>query len=418
MRHRAALLGYLVALWLPGLAVARDSDTATPSPAALALRRQYNGVAAAIDTLVRLYSAERFTRLAEAEADGGVRLPPGSRLVLLFWADDEARIYLNGAPVGETRLTPTRIEIPAFYVQADNVLTARCWDTDRVESGFMAGLYVEDDAGLRPVLTTADAFAWQATGLAGGRQPAREIYYAHTQPDLPAAEVMWGPQLFGEVQLQTRFTAADVERAARRAPLAATAPVGVRQRTMDFHQVVGRLVGLQRRLQELHSRLEAGASRPDADLRFGGGPSPGLSYTLGAAGRLQEEIDTEAVTALQRWARQLPPEQAQLVLHEARRLRGPDEATPPAPLEDTAPGHTAGERRADYRPPEDRGTAGEGKGQTGSDTGIDGGIVVVPSTGFMLRMLLVAVALAAWSGGAGWRARQLWSEIKREGRAT
>ena len=35
------------------------------SPGALALRREYNGVAATIDTLVRLYSADRLARLAD-----------------------------------------------------------------------------------------------------------------------------------------------------------------------------------------------------------------------------------------------------------------------------------------------------------------------------------------------------------------
>ena len=60
-------------------AVAQDY---TPSPAALALRREYNEVAAAIDTLVRLYSAERMTRLADAAVTPGAQLPAGTKLVL------------------------------------------------------------------------------------------------------------------------------------------------------------------------------------------------------------------------------------------------------------------------------------------------------------------------------------------------
>jgi hypothetical protein len=169
---RLALLAVLIVVdWT-------QASDILPSPAALALRREYNGVASRIDTLVRLYSAQRFKRLADPSVTPGVALVGDQRIVLLIWADDEARVFLNGAPVGQTRLTPTRIEIPKIYLQADNELVAQCRDTDRVESGFMAGLYVEDDTGLRPIRTTADGQGWEvATGEQTG-SAAQEIFYA------------------------------------------------------------------------------------------------------------------------------------------------------------------------------------------------------------------------------------------------
>ena len=74
---------------------------------------------------------------------------------LIFWADDEAEVFINGYRVAQTRLTPVQIEIPKLYLREQNVIQAHCWDTDGVESGFMAGLYVRDEQGrLRPVLVT------------------------------------------------------------------------------------------------------------------------------------------------------------------------------------------------------------------------------------------------------------------------
>ena len=394
------------------LAAVQVSAAQNSAPAALALRREYNGVAAAIDTLVRLYSVDRLKRLADPGATPGARLPEGMRLVLMFWADDEARLFLNGAPVGQTRLTPTRIEIPTIYLEADNVLTAQCWDTDRVESGFMAGLYVEDGAGLRPVVTTVEGQGWEVAAGPEMGSPAQEIFYAHARPDLPGAEVMWGPQLFGTVDLRVHFTAADVIRATRRAPLTEVL-VSVQDRAMEFHESMARLVGLQERRRELAARLAVGAVRSDPHLRYRlNSARHGLSYTLGRAGPLQEEKDLAVEEAILRWRRQLPSSRQQFALHEARTLRGVAAATAAAPLL-AAAAAGAGDRRADYRPPEDRGTAGEGRG--GSSHGraqpIPSAVVRSPSTALLWRMGCLALLLCAWTGVHSWRGWRLWHAV-------
>lgn len=385
-----------------------------PSPAALALRREYNGVAAAIDTLVRLYSVDRLTRLADPAATPGARLPEGMRLVLMFWADDEARLFLNGAPVGQTRLTPTRIEIPTIYLEADNVLTAQCWDTDRVESGFMAGLYVEDDAGLRPVVTTAEGQGWEVAAGPEVGSPAQEIFYSHAQPDLPGAEVIWGPQLFGTVDLSAHFTAADVIRATRRAPLT-TVPGSVQDRAMEFHESMARLVGLQERRRELTARLAVGSVRSDPHLRFRRNSARhGISYTLGRAGPLQEEKDLAAEQAIVRWRRQLPSSRQQFALHEARALRGAAAATPAAPLLAASAAAGAGDRRADYQPPEDHGTTGEGGGSSHGKGQPIRSVVQSPSTAFLWRMGWMALLLCTWTGIHSWRGWRLWHAVNWE----
>ena len=390
------------------------AEELTVSPAALALRREYNEVAAAIDTLVRLYSAERMTRLADAESTPGAQFPDDAKLVLLIWADDEARIFLNGAPVGQTRLTPTRIEIPVIYLQAENVLTAQCWDTDRVESGFMAGLYVEDPSGLRPVLTTAEGQGWEvATGQEAG-EAAQEIFYAHTQPDLPGARVMWGPQLFGNVDLRIRFAAADVTRAAHSAPATAILP-RLQQQNMEFHESVARLVGLQERRRELLTRLSAGATRMDPYLRARRGTTlEGLSYTLGQAAPLEEATDLTVEKALSQWTRQLPVTQQKLVLHEARALRGPQAATAAAPMAEAAATEVVpGDRRTDYRPPTDLGTPGKGRGEDSFSNGKGRPVTAVTraSDAFMWRMSLSALLLFLWTGVHCWRGWRLWHAV-------
>lgn len=406
-----ALLGSLTAVrGAPG----PDPAASSPAPSAFALRREYNEVTAAIDTLVRLYTAPRLSRLADPLSTPGAGLPEGTRLVLLFWADDEARVYLNGAPIAQTRLTPTRVEIPPIYLESDNELVAQCWDTDQVESGFMAGLYLEEaSGGLRPVLATTEGFGWR-TGAGAAAPLAQEIYYSHTRPDLPGAEVVWGPQLFGQVELHVRFRAADVTRAARR-PAAGAAPSTVRDGAMELHQVVARLVGLQQRREELAARLASGARGGEPAIRFvGAKAATGLAHTLGSAGPLQEAVDERTTTRLEEWMRQLPDAQRQLVLHDARRLRGPGALTPAAPLPlAPAEGAAAGapDRRADYRPPDDRGTAGQGQGI--SATPGAGRIVRVRalSSASLPPLALLAAILALWSATAGWRGWLLWRGV-------
>ena len=114
----------------------------------VALRREYNDVSAAVDSLVRMMQkadAEVLKKLPEARPERV--LPEGMTAVMIFWADDEARVWLNDFPVGETRLTPVEVTVPDLYFQGQNRLRVRCWDTDRVESGFLGGLYLKDGAG-------------------------------------------------------------------------------------------------------------------------------------------------------------------------------------------------------------------------------------------------------------------------------
>ena len=403
---RLALLAVLIVVdWT-------QASDILPSPAALALRREYNGVASRIDTLVRLYSAQRFKRLADPSVTPGVALVGDQRIVLLIWADDEARVFLNGAPVGQTRLTPTRIEIPKIYLQADNELVAQCRDTDRVESGFMAGLYVEDDTGLRPIRTTADGQGWEvATGEQTG-SAAQEIFYAHTQPDIPGAQVMWGPQLFGNVDLRVHFSTADVSHAARSQPLAASLPK-VEDKRMEFHESLTRLVGLQQRRRELATLLTAGADRMDPYLRSRGtAASPGLGYTLGKSAPLSEATDLAIEQALEQWTRHLPATQQKLVLHDARALRDAVATTPASPLPEGTNG-AAADRNADYQPPQERGTAGTtngtGTSKRGSATGSH--VALVPSAAFLWRMGAMALGLFAWTSVQGWRGWRLWHAV-------
>jgi hypothetical protein len=281
----------------------------------------------------------------------------------------------------------------------------------------MAGLYVEGAAGdLRPVLTTTEEDGWTAGGQG---EAAQEIYYAHTQPEIPAARVIWGPQLFGRVELQVRFAAADVGRAARGAPVGA-APAA-RQTPMDFHEAVTRLAGLQARRDELATRLQTG---PPADphLRYRrDGPPHGPGFTLGKAAPLAEADQQRVRQEMAAWRQRLPASQQQLLAGTPRALLGPQAATPAAPLP-AGGGSVQGEdRRADYRPPTDRGTSGEGAGGGLASSGSGarrGRIVTVASRGFLWRMSLLAMALAIWTGGAGWSGWRQWRRPSWEERST
>jgi len=352
-------------LWLAGLALPALAWGATVGEGAdpfgvvdaptLELRREYNDVAAAIDTIARTYGRDQVNALTAADREL-VHLPTGSRIVVLFWADDEAQLYLNGNPIGRTRLTPTRVEVPAMYLEAQNELRAHCWDTDRVESGFMAGLYAEDAAGdLHTVLATSES-RWSGDG-----GEAQEIYYTHTQPDIPEAEVMWGERLFGEVRLVARFSAAEVL-GALQAPAVGSVPADWRDEPMHFHQVVSRLARLQTRRRELGEVLRASAPGLGAHLRYGGETEGGLSFTLGRAAPLAAAANAALAEDLAAWVRHLPERQRELVLHEERQLKGVEQMTPAAAFEGSR--GESPDRRADYQPPPERGP--QVVGQTGS----------------------------------------------------
>ena len=330
----------------------------------LALRRQYNQAAASVDTLVRLYGEDRLGELSEW-ADEGSLLPPGSKLVLIFWADDEAELYLNDHPIGNTRLTPTRVEIPAIYLRESNVLRAHCWDTDRVESGFMAGLYLQDaNARLRRVLVSDEQTWWVEGKLAEGR------YYVNAQPDIPGAEVIWGAGLFGEIVLQASFDAAQLRQAATSRPLSARAP-SARREAMETHLVVSRLVQLQEQRTALAQRLEARRS-PVRDVRYQGFISGRLAFTLGKAGALAEASSVPTAEKLLDWAKELPVEDRELVFRERRELKGVRHATAARSLpSDHGSTKKDADRRSDYTAPDERGPVyGEGAGST---TGGGGG---------------------------------------------
>lgn len=322
----------------------------------VALRQQYNQVSASIDTLVRLYGGDKLRELAKRKADSRL-LPANSKLVLMFWADDEAKLFLNGHPIGETRLTPIRVEIPVVYLRESNVLRAHCWDTDRVESGFMAGLYLQDGRGrLRKVLATGDG-RWWVDG-----QRAEPRFYNHSLPDIPGAEVIWGTTLFGEVELETQFDAAQLARAARRRPLRGAAG-NVAHQPMETHMVVSRLVHLQKQRDELEQKIHARRSSTQ-DVLYQGFVRGRLAFSLGKASKLAEVESIDAAKKLLAWTEALPAVQRELVFPKEQALKGTSHIVPQRAGAGTARGEA--DRRRDYEPPAARGSAkGEGRA-TGS----------------------------------------------------
>ncbi len=318
----------------------------------VALRQQYNQVSASIDTLVRLYGGDKLRELAKRKGDSRL-LPADSKLVLMFWADDEAELFLNGHRIGETRLTPVRVEIPVVYLRESNVLRAHCWDTDRVESGFMAGLYLQDGRSrLRKVLATGAGQWW-----VDGRR-AEQRFYNHSLPDIPAAEVIWGTTLFGEVELETQFDAAQVARAARRRPLGGAAGNASHQ-PMETHIVVSRLVHLQKQRDELAQKLHAYRS-PTQDVLYQGAVRGRLAFSLGKASKLAEVESIDAAEKLLAWAEALPAEKRELIFPPKQALKGTSHVASQRTRVGTARGEA--DRRRDYKPPAARGsTKGEGR---------------------------------------------------------
>ena len=368
----------------------------------VALRQQYNQVSASIDTLVRLYGGDKLRELAKRK-DNSRLLPANSKLVLIFWADDEAELFLNGHRIGETRLTPTRIEIPVVYLRKSNVLRAHCWDTDRVESGFMAGLYLQDGRGrLRKVLATGDGRWW----VAGQRAEPR--FYNHSLPDIPGAEVIWGTKLFGEVELEARFDAAQLARAARRRPLSGGG--AAQHQPMETHLVVSRLVHLQKQRDELARKLHARRSSAQ-DVFYEGFVRGRLAFSLGKASRLAEVESIDAAKKLLAWTEALPDAQRELVFPKKQALKGVGNVVPQRTLTGAASGEA--DRRRDYAPPAGRGAA-KGKGRaTGSEGGQEPparGIHIPRSTPWALWG--IATGLLCYLGVAS---RQWWKLLRAKG---
>ncbi len=367
----------------------------------VALRQQYNQVSASIDTLVRLYGGDHLRELAKRK-EGSRLLPANSRLVLIFWADDEAELFLNGQRIGETRLTPIRVEIPVVYLRESNVLRAHCWDTDRVESGFMAGLYLQDGRGrLRQVLATGTGQWW----VAGQRAEPR--FYNHSLPDIPGAEVIWGTALFGEVELETQFDAAQLARAARRRPLGGVVS-NVSHQPMETHRVVSRLVHLQKQRDELAQKLRV-RRRPTQDVLYEGFVRGRLAFSLGKASKLAEVESIGAAKKLLAWAEALPAEERALILPPKQTLKGTSHVASQRTMVGTARGEA--DRRRDYKPPAARGsTKGDGRAR---EAGMGGqqssaqGIYSIRSTPWALWG--IATGLLFYLGVISW---QWWKLFK------
>ncbi len=346
--------------WLAWAACGVGWPVATAADDVVALRQQYNQVSASIDTLVRLYGGDKLRELAKRQRASRL-LPADSKLVLIFWADDEAELFLNGHQIAETRLTPIRVEIPVVYLRESNVLRAHCWDTDRVESGFMAGLYLQDHRGrLRQVLATGNG-RWRVAG-----RRAEPRFYNHSLPDIPGAEVIWGATLFGEVELEAQFDGAQLARAARRRPLTGTASAAQHQ-PMRTHMVVSRLVHLQKQRDELAQKLQARRS-PKQDVLYQGFVRGRLAFSLGKASKLAEVESIDAAKKLLAWTEQLPAKERALVFPQKQALKGTSHVVPQRAVAATASG--GADRRRDYVPPAARGsTQGEGRA---TGTGIGG----------------------------------------------
>ena len=341
---------WLLLLFASGYVEAIESD-------ALAIRREYNDVSAAVDSLVRMMQvsdAEVLKKLPEARPERV--LPEGMTAVMIFWADDEARVWLNDFPVGETRLTPVEVTVPDLYFQGQNRLRVRCWDTDRVESGFLGGLYLKDGAGrLYPIVVSNGA--WET---ARGR--ATEITYAHPMPDIPGAQPIWGMRMFGFVDMAITFDRGAIDRAL--AETASARAMTARQQAMDYHTFAQKIAVLQARREKLR-----------ADLARGGNLSVPLynrerarsaSLSLGKAGPLIEEVSAPVAKNVRSWSEKLPAVQQQLIYPDRRALKGEGAVT--ATTEDVVPtASDRGSREQAYRPPEERGGI---KSET-KDEGVD-----------------------------------------------
>jgi hypothetical protein len=372
------------ALCLGGVAPATGDEI-------LRLRQEFNEVAASIDTLVRLYGGKQLEKLT-TQPQHGQLVPAGHEVVLIFWADDEAEIFLNDYRISDTRLTPTEVVVPELYLQENNILRAHCWDTDRVESGFMAGLYLRDrSGGLRRILVTEEG-KWWTDG-----KPAEERFYTHAQPDIPDAKIIWGTGLFGEIWMEARFDGSALRRAARRRPKNFDSQP--QERTMEAHEVVSRLVRLQAKRRELEGILEAGSSTSPL-VRYQGYLYRQLAFTLGHAGPLAETQSNATSTELYEWAESLPQVQKRLIYRERRELKGVDFATPEEEVGGGGEGEE--ERRHDYQAPPERGPV---EGGTGVAIVVTGERRPIFRTGISWGLVSVAVALSFYMGVTG---RQWW----------
>ena len=326
----------ILLLFASGYVAAMERDVS-------AIRREYNDVSAAVDSLVRMMQAadaEVLKKLPEARPERV--LPEGMTAVMIFWADDEARVWLNDFPVGETRLTPVEVTVPDLYFQGQNRLRVRCWDTDRVESGFLGGLYLKDGAGrLYPIVVSNGA--WET---AGGR--ATEITYAHPMPDIPGAQPIWDRRVFGVVDMAVTFDRGAIDRALAESARSMTA----RQQAMDYHTFAQQLAVLQARREKLSADL---AREGDLSVPlYNRERARSASLSLGKAAPLTEKVSAQVAENVRSWSEKLPAVQQQLIYPDRRALKGEGAVT--ATTGDAVPtASDRGSREQAYRPPDERG---------------------------------------------------------------
>lgn len=357
MMMRYFILGlFWVMAWVPVCAV--DGKL-------FELRREYNLVSAGIDSLVRaMHQIDDEVLLKPTLPEGRSEriVPDGMDLVMIFWGDDEARVWLNDFVVGETRLTPVEVVVPDLYLKRQNEIRARCWDTDGVESGFMGGLYLRDGNGvLYPVVVSGEG--WTSAG-----ESAMVITYAHASPDIPGAEPIWGTRVFGVVELSISFDQAAVQNAVAQASEKA-APAQVQKREMNYHDFVKQLSVLQARRESLLKQMQTSVTSVMSIPGYqgvGGGRKAGL--TLGKAGPLKEAMSEPISEKVRAWSQELPTQQAALIYPDKRLLKGEVAAN----LTDgglVAVRGDEGDRQKNYKPPEERGMAKE-KGKSETQKGV------------------------------------------------
>ena len=274
-------------------------------------RKEYNAIAASLDTLIRLHDLSPIEDVTKRSPVA----PADLKILLIFWADDEAEIFLNGFRVGQTRLTPTQIEIPSIYLKQTNILQAHCWDTDKVESGFMAGLYVVGAGGHLYTVLSTDEGVWSTPdGFADVR------FYSNSVPDIPKAEVIWGAGMYGEVWLETEFTINDVVGAKKgravELPLSNNKP-------MESHSVISNIVKLNKRKKELESLFSLHNDESVTEVEsYNGYVSRRLAFSLGRAGRLVSHSESNLVEKLDTWRNDLSPDHALQLTYFSRNMKG------------------------------------------------------------------------------------------------
>ncbi|MDA0746808.1 MAG: hypothetical protein O2954_09830, partial [bacterium] len=338
----------LICLLLYPTASVRAAD---PTP--FALRQEYNTLSAQIDSLVRLMEtvdpqALDTRRLPPAE--NGLQLPQDVSIVLIFWADDEARVWINDYPVGETRLTPVEIEIPRLYLRAENRIRARCWDTDWVESGFLFGLYLKSPNGALHPIVVSDR-TWKSPS-----GPARAITYAHPMPDIPGAQVIWQDTVFGIVDFERSFDQSAILQATNQAVPGSPPPT---QKTrMDYHSFLQNLVVLQERRDAIKQKLQQVTAQEPGAPAYTSTQKQSLSLTLGKAGPLHEAISNPVAEQVQTWAEKLPEDRKHLIYPDRRKLKG-EEAANLATSGATPNTTESGTRLDTYRPPDERQTSSQ-----------------------------------------------------------